>query len=67
MDTTDAEAVINRLKPRLQQGWRTLNELAEDAGILHEDEVMLMIDWLMDNELIERNDELKVRWKPDNS
>lgn len=67
MDTTDAEAVINRLKPRLQQGWRSLNELAEDAGILHEDEVMLMIDWLMDNELIERNDELKVRWKPDNS
>jgi ATP-dependent DNA helicase RecQ len=67
MDTTDAEAVINRLKPRLQQGWRSLNELAEDAGILHEDDVMLMIDWLMDNELIERNDELKVRWKPDNS
>ena len=63
MDTTDAEAVINRLKPRLQQGWCGLTELAEDAGILHEDEVMHMVDWLLDNELLEKNEESKVRWK----
>ena len=67
MDTTDAEAVINRLRPRLQQGWCSLNELSEDAGILHEEEVMHMVDWLLDNELIERNDESLVRWKPDKS
>jgi len=65
MDTTDAEAVINRLKPRLQQGWCSLTELAEDAGILHEEDVMHMVDWLLDNELIERDDRLCVRWKPD--
>jgi len=65
MDTTDAEAVINRLRPHLENGWCTLTELAEDAGILHEDEVMLMMDWLSDNELIERNEELKFRWKQD--
>jgi ATP-dependent DNA helicase RecQ len=64
MDTSDAEATINRLKPRLQQGWCTLTDLAEDAGILHEDEVMLMVDWLLDNELLEKNEELMVRWKP---
>src|ERR1035437_715761 len=64
MDTSDAEATINRLKPRLQQGWCTLTELAEDAGILHEDEVMHMVDWLLDNELLEKNEESKVRWKP---
>ena len=63
MDTTDAEAVINRLKPRLQLGWCSLNELAEDAGILHEEDVMHMVDWLLDNELIERDDRLCVRWK----
>jgi ATP-dependent DNA helicase RecQ len=64
MDTSDAEATINRLKPRLQQGWCTLTDLAEDAGILHEDEVMHMVDWLLDNELLEKNEESKVRWKP---
>jgi len=67
MDSIDAEAVINRLKPRLQQGWCSLNELAEDAGILHEEEVMHMMDWLSDNELIERNESLCFRWKQDNS
>jgi ATP-dependent DNA helicase RecQ len=64
MDTSDAEATINRLKPRLQQGWCTLTDLAEDAGILHEDDVMRMVDWLLDNELLEKNEESKVRWKP---
>jgi len=64
MDTSDAEATINRLKPRLQQGWCTLTDLAVDAGILHEDEVMHMVDWLLDNELLEKNEESKVRWKP---
>jgi ATP-dependent DNA helicase RecQ len=63
MDTSDAEATINRLKPRLQQGWCTLTDLAEDAGILHEDDVMHMVDWLLDNELLEKNEESKVRWK----
>ena len=63
MDSTDAEAVINRLKPRLQQGWCSLNDLADDAGILHEEEVMHMIDWLSDNDLIERDAGLRFRWK----
>jgi ATP-dependent DNA helicase RecQ len=67
MDTTDAEAVINHLRPRLQHGWCSLNDLAIDAGILHEDGVMLMMDWLLDNELVERNAGLEFRWKTDHS
>ena len=63
MDSFDAEAVISRLKPRLQQGWCSLNDLADDAGILHEEEVMHMIDWLSDNDLIERDAALRFRWK----
>ena len=63
MDSSDAEAVISRLKPRLQQGWCSLNDLADDAGILHEEEVMHMIDWLSDNDLVERDAALRFRWK----
>ena len=66
MDSIDAEAVIKRLKPRLQQGWCSLNELAEDAGILHEEEVMHMIDWLSDNDMVERDASMCFRWKQSN-
>ncbi|MDP4291253.1 MAG: RecQ family zinc-binding domain-containing protein, partial [Bacteroidota bacterium] len=67
MDLTDAEAVINRLKPRLQQGWCSLNDLTDDAGILQEEEVIHMVDWLVDNEFVERNAGLGFRWNPDKS
>ena len=63
MDTIDAKAVLKRLKPRLKQGWCTLNDLADDAGISQEEGVMHMIDWLSDNELIERDDQNRFRWK----
>jgi ATP-dependent DNA helicase RecQ len=62
-DSTDAQAIISRLKPRLQKGWCSLSDLAEDAGIFQEEKVIQMIDWLSDNDLIERDDRLLFRWK----
>jgi ATP-dependent DNA helicase RecQ len=63
MDNNDAEAIIDMIKSRLEHDWCSLNDLVAAFGIRKEEAVLQMIDWLLDNGWVERDQNFNYRWK----
>ena len=63
MDDNDAEAIIDIIRSKLEKEWYSLNDLGVAVGIKNEDAVLQMMDWLIDNGWVERDENYNFRWK----
>ncbi|MBE0648551.1 MAG: RecQ family ATP-dependent DNA helicase [Bacteroidales bacterium] len=63
LNEQEFEEVLSRIKPLLQQKPATLEEIVAIASPVHEDKVLLVIRWLLDNGKIIAKENQTYAWK----
>ena len=63
LNEQEFEEVLSRIKPLLQTNPATLEEIVSTASPVHEDKVLLVIRWLLDNGKIITFDKRTYQWK----
>lgn len=57
------DQVIMKLKPALKERPRTVEELVEIIEGVHEEKVLKVLQWLLENDKIERDNEYRLYWR----
>jgi len=63
LNEQEFEEVLSRIKPLLQQNRATLEEIVTAASPVHEDKVLVVIRWLLDNGKIIAKENQTYAWK----
>ncbi|MFC2102718.1 RecQ family zinc-binding domain-containing protein, partial [Bacteroidota bacterium] len=63
LNEQEFEEVLSRIKPVLKHAPSTIEEIVDAANPVHEDKVLLVIRWLLDNGKIVATEEQKYGWK----
>ena len=56
------DEILKLIKPLLKVGAATLEDLVAAGNLYHEDKVLMVIRWLMDNEKIDKDRDGKYGW-----